>query len=133
MRELLADIRSSGSSDQTPGVDSVDFLTELLSDFQMRRLVQVSLEKFSVPITAFLSDAAVVEDCCLGISFDHLEQDYGYWTGEGAPRQTSKVLRAWKEGRYWLVGTLEGNYVIASFKRSIGKAAFLILLQSLER
>lgn len=111
----------------------MDFLTELLSDFQMRRLVQASLEEFSVPITAFLSDAAIVEDCCLGISFDHLEQDYGYWTGEGGTLQTSKVLRVWKEGRYWLVATREGHYVIASFKKSVGRPGFLILLQSIER
>lgn len=116
-----------------PGETLVEFHSEVLSDFQMNRLVQASLEKFDLPITAFLSDVAIIENCCLGISFDHLEQDYGYWTGEGAPLQTSKVLRAWKEGRYWLVGTREGNYVIASFRRSVGRAGFLILLQSIDR
>lgn len=116
-----------------PGVTFVEFHSEVLSDFQMNRLVQASLEKFDVPITAFLSDAAIAAGTCLGISFDHLEQDYGYWTGEGALLQTSKVLRAWKEGRYWLVGTREGSYVIASFKRSVGRAGFLTLLQSIDR
>ncbi len=57
-----------------PGETLVEFHSEVLSDFQMRRLVQASLEKFSVPIKAFLSDAAIIDDCCLGISFDHLEQ-----------------------------------------------------------
>lgn len=116
-----------------PKVTLVEFHSEVLSDFQMNRLVQASLEKFSVPITAFLSNAVIAEGTCLGICFDHLEQDYGYWTGDGALLQTSKVFRAWKEGRYWLVATREGHYVIASFQRSVGRAGFLILLQSIDR
>lgn len=56
-----------------PEVIEIEFHSKELSDFQMRRLVKASLRKFSVPITAFISNAVIAEDTCLGISFDHIE------------------------------------------------------------
>ena len=48
-----------------PSVIEIGFHSKELSDFQMTLLVKVSLLKFSVPITAFISDATIAEDTCL--------------------------------------------------------------------
>lgn len=111
-------------------VIELEFHTKELSDFQMRRLVKASLRKFSVPITAFISDATIAEDTCLGVSFDHIQRDDAYRPANGAILRTGKIQRLWKEGRFWVLETREGNYVIGSFMREVGRRSFLALLRS---
>lgn len=111
----------------------VEFHSKWLSDFQLSRLVQASLRKYSVAITAFISDAVIIDDRCVGVFFDHLQQDDAYRTANGGIIRTEKIQRAWKEGRFWLLQTREGNYLIGSFKRGGGRRSFLELLRSGER
>lgn len=116
-----------------PEIIEVEFHSKYLSDFQMGRLVQASLRKYTVAITAFISDAVIIDDRCLGVSFDHLQQDDAYRTANGGIIRTEKIQRAWKEGRFWLLETREGNYLVGSFKRGGGRRSFLELLRSGER
>ncbi|MDZ5431983.1 hypothetical protein T3H00_04795 [Pseudomonas fluorescens] len=113
-----------------PEIIEVEFHSKYLSDFQLSRLVQASLQKYTVAITAFISDVVIMGDTCLGVSFDHIPQDDAYRTADGAILQTGKIQSARKEGRFWLVETQEGNYVIAGFKRGLGRASLLKLLES---
>jgi hypothetical protein len=114
-------------------VIELEFHSKYLSDFQLSRLVQASLRKYTVPITAFISDAVIIEDRCLGVSFDHFPHDDAYGTANGGIIRTEKIQRAWKEGRFWLLETREGNYLVGSFKRGGGRRSFLELLRSGER
>jgi hypothetical protein len=116
-----------------PEIIEVEFHSKYLSDFQMSRLVHASLRKYTVAITAFISDAVIIDDRCLGVSFDHLQQDDAYRTANGGIIRTEKIQRAWKEGRFWLLETREGNYLVGSFKRGGGRRSFLELLRSGER
>ena len=86
-----------------PEIIEVEFHSKYLSDFQLSRLVQASLRKYTVAITAFISDAVII---C-----------------------TTKIHRAWKEGRFWLLETGEGNYLVGSFKRGGGRRNFLELIR----
>lgn len=113
-----------------PEVIELEFHSKDVSDFQMSRLVRASFRKYSVPITAFISDAMIVEDTCLGVSFDHSERDDEYHRADGSILRTGKIQFARKEGRFWLLETQDGNYVIASFKRGLGRPSFLKLLES---
>ena len=114
-----------------PEVIELEFHSKDLSDFQLSRLVRASLRKYTVPIRAFISDALIAEDTCLGVSFDHSERDDAYHhRADGSILRTGKIQSARKEGRFWLLETQDGNYVIASFKRDLGRASFLKLLQS---
>lgn len=113
-----------------PEVIEIEFHSKELSDFRMRRLVKASLRKYTVPIAAFISDAVIAEDTCLGVSFDHIKRDDAYRPAGGAILRTGKVQRVWKEGRFWLLETRQGNYVIGSFMRDVGRTSFLELLQS---
>ncbi|MDP5799758.1 hypothetical protein P3827_29930 [Pseudomonas aeruginosa] len=116
-----------------PEVIELEFHSKELSDFQLSRLVRASLRKYTVPITAFISDALIAEDTCLGVSFDHSEHDNAYRRADGSILRTGKIQSARKEGRFWLLETKEGSYIIASFKRDLGRASFLKLLQSGDR
>ena len=114
-------------------VIELEFHSKYLSDFQLSRLVQASLRKYTVPITAFISDAVIIEDRCLGVSFDHFPHDDAYRTANGGIIRTEKIQRAWKEGLFWLLETREGNYLVGSFKRGGGRRSFLELLRSGDR
>ena len=45
-----------------PEIIEVEFHSKYLSDFQLSRLVQASLQKYTVAITAFISDVVIIED-----------------------------------------------------------------------
>ena len=113
-----------------PEVTELEFHSKDLSDFQLNRLVRASLRKYSVSVTAFISDAVIVDDTCLGVSFDHSERDDAYHRVDGSILRTGKIRAARKEGRFWLLETQDGNYVIASFKQDLGRTSFLKLLDS---
>jgi hypothetical protein len=66
-----------------PEIIEVEFHSKYLSDFQLSRLVQASLQKYTVAITAFISDVVIIEDRCLGVSFDHFPHDNAYQTANG--------------------------------------------------
>ena len=116
-----------------PEIIEVEFHSKYLSDFQLSRLVQASLQKYTVTITAFISDVVIIEDACLGVSFEHFPHDDAYRTANGGIIRTEKIQRAWKEGRFWLLEAREGNYLIGSFKRGGGRRSFLELLRSGDR
>lgn len=104
-----------------------------VSDFRLSRLIRASQRKYSVPITAFLSDAFIAEDTCAGVSFDHIEKHEGYREADGAILRTGKIHTVRKEGRFWLLETRDGNYVIGSFLRGVGRGSFLNFLRTGER
>lgn len=116
-----------------PDVIEVELYGKDVSDFQLSRLVRASRRKYTVPIRAFISDALIAEDTCLGVCFDHSEQDDAFHRADGSILRTGKIQSARKEGRFWLLETQDGNYVIASFKRGLGRASFLKLLESADR
>lgn len=116
-----------------PEIIEVEFYSKELSNFQLCRLERANLRKYTVPITAFISDAFIAEDTCLGVSFDHVGQGDAYRPADGGLLRTGKIQRAWKEGRYWLLQTQNGNYVLGSFLRDFGRRSFRDLLRSGER
>ncbi|MFL1526302.1 hypothetical protein [Pseudomonas sp. O230] len=116
-----------------PEIIEVEFHSKALTDFQLRRLDQASVRKYSVPVTAFISDAFIANDMCHGVSFGHVEQGDAFRPADGGLLQTGKIQRVWKEGRFWLLETQSGNYVLGSFIRGVGRKSFRELLQTGER
>jgi len=104
-----------------------------VSDLQLCHLVRASDRKYSVPITAFISNAFITEDTCVGVSFDHSEKHEAYRKVDGAIFRTGKIHSARKEGRCWQLETRDGNFVIGSFMRGVGRRSLLELLRSGER
>lgn len=111
----------------------VELYSKELSDFQLCRLGRASIRKYSVPVTAFISDAFIANDTCLGVSFDHVGQGDAFRPADGGLIRTGKIQRAWKEGGYWLLETQNSIYVLCSFLRGFGRRSFCELLRSGER
>ena len=116
-----------------PDAIEVELYGKDVSDFQLGRLVRASSRKYTVPIRAFISDAVIAEDACLGISFGHSARDDACRNADGTVLRTEKIHCARKEGRFWLLETRDGNYIIGSFKRSTGRRSFLNFLRTGER
>jgi hypothetical protein len=116
-----------------PEIIELEFHSKELTDFQLCRLGRASIQKYSVPVTAFISDAFIADDTCLGVSFDHAEQGDAFRPADGGLLRTGKIQKAWKEGRFWLLETQSGNYVLGSFMRGVGRKSFRELLQTGER
>ena len=111
----------------------VEFHSKWLTDFQLSRLVRATNQKYAAAITAFISDAVIANDTCLGVVFSHVEKDDFGRHADCSIIQTAKIQSARKEGRFWVLNTGEDHYVIASFKRGGGRRSFLELLRSGER
>jgi hypothetical protein len=116
-----------------PDAIEVELHGKDVSEFQLVRLVRASHRKYSVPITAFISDAFIAEDTCVGVSFDHSEKHEAYRKADGAILRTGKIHTARKEGRFWLLETRDGNYIVGSFMRDVGRQSFLRFLRTGER
>ncbi|UCP11700.1 hypothetical protein K5R88_08815 [Pseudomonas sp. MM213] len=111
----------------------VEFHSKWLTDFQLGRLVRATNQRYIPTITAFISDAIIVNDTCLGVVFDHTRKDESGRHADCSIIQTAKIQSARKAGRFWILTTGEDHYVIASFKRGGGRRSFLELLRSGER
>lgn len=111
----------------------LEFHGKELTDFQLCRLGRASIRKYSVPVTAFISDAFIANDACHGVSFDHVEQGDAFRPADGGLLRTGKIQKVWKEGRFWLLETQSGNYVLGSFLRGVGRKSFGEFLQTGER
>jgi hypothetical protein len=53
----------------------VEFHSKWLTDFQLSRLVRATNQKYAIAITAFISDAVIANDTCLGVVFSHVAKD----------------------------------------------------------
>jgi hypothetical protein len=116
-----------------PDAIEVELYGKDVSEFQLVRLVRASHRKYSVPITAFISDAFIAEDTCVGVSFNHSEKHTAHRKADGAILRTGKIHTVRKEGRFWLLEAQDGNYVICSFMRAVGRGSFLKFLCTGER
>ena len=99
-------------------VINVEFHSKWLTDFELIRLVRATNQKYTIAITAF---------------FGHLDKDDFGRHADCSIIQTGKILSARKEGRFWLLATHEGHYVVGTFKRGGGRASLLQFLKSGER
>jgi len=107
-----------------------EFHFKRLTDFHLRRIFQADKYKYEAPITAFLSDVVIVSNTALGIVFRHQNPGpYGRFD-DGHLIRTSDIRLARKEGRFWVLTTLNSRYVVASFKKELGRQSFKAFLGS---
>jgi hypothetical protein len=91
------------------------------TDFDLARIVQAQAQGFDKPITAYLCGAFIKARTGIGVVFGHNRKDqYGRF-GDGHLIRTSDVLSATKEGRFWVLITVNSRYVIATFRPSGGR------------
>ena len=93
------------------------------TDFDLTRIAQAQAQGFDKPVTAYLCGAFIKARAGIGVVFGHNRKDqYGRF-GDGHLIRTSDVIRVGREGRFWVLTTVNSRYVLATFKRDNGRAS----------
>ena len=111
----------------------VNFHGKRHTDFDLTRIVKAQAQGFDEPVTAYLCGVSVKARTGIGVVFGHKRKDqYGRF-GDGHLIRTSDVLKVEREGRFWVMTTVNSRYVVATFQRDNGRASlrdFLRLSQN---
>lgn len=108
----------------------IEFHSRRLTDFHLRRILRSCQYHYDLPVTAFLSEVFVSGNTAVGVVYGHREIDQFGRLDDGNFLRTSSIRFARKEGRFWVLTTLDARYVIASFKRLDGRPSFHAFLAS---
>jgi hypothetical protein len=112
------------------GIHEVELHSKRLSDFQLRRIVRASEYVYDAPITACLSDVFVSNGVAVGVVFGYAKEDRFGRFADGLFMRTASIRNARKEGRFWILTTIDSRYLVASFMGGGGRASFRSFLQS---
>lgn len=101
----------------------VSFHVKRHTDFDLRRIIKAREQGFDEPVTAYLCGAFIRARAGIGVVFGHNRNDrYGRF-GDGHLIRTSDVVKAEREGRFWVLTTVNSRYVLATFHRDNGRAS----------
>jgi len=93
------------------------------TDFDLARIAKAQAQGFDKPTTAYLCGAFIKARAGIGVVFGHNRKDqYGRF-GDGHLIRTSDVIRVEREGRFWVLTTVNSRYVVATFQRDTGRAS----------
>ncbi|MBJ7370644.1 MULTISPECIES: hypothetical protein [Pseudomonas] len=97
------------------------FHSKRLSDFDLLRIHKAQAQGFDLPVTAYLNYVAIVGKSAMGVVFGHVRKGPLGRFDDGHYMRTSDIICARREGRFWVLNTLNSRYVIATFQRDIGR------------
>ncbi|MFJ4456000.1 hypothetical protein ACIP1G_19230 [Pseudomonas sp. NPDC089392] len=110
---------------------NIDYHCKSPSDFQLKRIIRAMAYRYSPPVTGYLSDVFITSECSAGIVFGHTDPGQFEQRADGHILRTSRIEHLKKVGRYWVVTTAEGRFVLTSFKRVLGRASLRALMGAL--
>lgn len=101
----------------------VNFHGKRHTDFDLKRIIKAQVQGFDVPVTAYLCGVSIRARAGIGVVFGHKRKDqYGRF-GDGHLIRTSDVVKVEREGRFWVMTTVNSRYVLATFQRDNGRAS----------
>jgi hypothetical protein len=107
----------------------VNFHGKRHTDFDLKRIIRAQEQGFDIPVTAYLCGVSIRARAGIGVVFGHKRKDqYGRY-GDGHLIRTSDVLKVEREGRFWVMTTVNSRYVLATFQRVNGRASLRQFLQ----
>ena len=107
----------------------VNFHGKRHTDFDLKRIIKAQEQGFDLPVTAYLCGVSIRSRAGIGVVFGHKRKDqYGRF-GDGHLIRTSDVLKVEREGRFWVMTTVNSRYVLATFQRDNGRASLLQFLR----
>lgn len=107
---------------------TIEYHCKSLLDFQLKRIMRAMAYSYSPPVSAYLSDVFISSECAVGIVFGHNDPGQLEQRADGHILQTSSIEHLKKVGRYWVITTAEGRFVLTSFKRELGRASLRALI-----
>ena len=101
----------------------VNFHGKCHTDFDLKRIIRAQEQGFDIPVTAYLCGVSIRARAGIGVVFGHRRKDlYGRF-GDGHLIRTSDVLKVEREGRFWVMTTVNSRCVLATFQRDNGRAS----------
>ena len=101
----------------------VNFHGKRHTDFDLKRIIKAQEQGFDLPVTAYLCGVSIRARAGIGVVFGHRRKDqYGRF-GDGHLIRTSDVLKVEREGRFWVMTTVNSRYVLARFQRDNGRVS----------
>ncbi|MDH4432258.1 hypothetical protein QEP21_18170 [Pseudomonas shirazica] len=111
----------------------IQYHVKELSDFQLKRIDRAMVQKYPVPITAYLSHVFITTEHAVGIVFGHNDPGPHEQHADGHILQTAPIYELRKFGRFWVASTNSGNYVLATFNKELGRASLRALIEVAEK
>lgn len=101
---------------------------ERFSAFDLKRVTCAKAQAYDAPVTGYLTNAYIVSCCAIGVVSSHRKNDVLGRFADGHLIRTSDIKGARKEGRFWVLTTMNSRYVVATFKREMGRASLMVFL-----
>lgn len=99
----------------------IDFHTKRYSDFDLLRIVRAVGHGYEAPVTAYLVNVNFHSRSALGVVFGHTHPGpYGRFA-DGHLIRTADIQKVEKEGRFWVITTVNSRYVVVTFRRDFGR------------
>jgi hypothetical protein len=96
------------------------FHSKRLSNFDLLRIHKAQAQGY-LPVTAYLNHVAIVGKSAMGVVFGQVRKGPLGRFDDGHYMRTSDIVCARREGRFWVLNTLNSRYVIVTFQRDIGR------------
>ncbi|WP_426217704.1 hypothetical protein [Pseudomonas sp. DWRC2-2] len=101
----------------------VNFHGKRHTDFDLVRIMRAQEQGFDEPVTAYLCGVFIRSHAGIGVVFGHARKDqYGRFEN-GHLIRTSDVLKVEREGKFWVMTTMNSRYVLATFQRGNGRSS----------
>ncbi|MEN5033910.1 MULTISPECIES: hypothetical protein [Pseudomonas] len=98
------------------------------SILQLTRIIQAMGQQYPMPITAYLSDADISNDCAVGVVVGQIVPGLIERRTGAYLLTTPPVFSLIRVERFWVVVTKAGNFVLTSFKRGAGRKSLRKLI-----
>ena len=100
---------------------AVDLHVKRYSDFDLLRIARAVNQDYEGLITAYLVNVHIHSCSAVGVVFGHLCPGPHQRLADGRLIRTSDIQSVKKEGRFWVLTTVNSKYVIATFRRDVGR------------
>lgn len=102
---------------------SVDLHVKRYSDFDLLRIAKAVSQEYDGLVTAYLVNAHIHACSAVGVVFGHICLGPHRRFSDGRLIRTSDIQSVTKEGRFWVINTVNSRYVIATFRRDVGRVS----------
>lgn len=99
----------------------INYHGKRLTYFDLKRISKAQDQGFHRPVTAYLCSVFVMAGTGVGVVFGHARKDNLGRFEDGHFIRTSDIVLAQREGRFWVLTTLNSRYAIATFRKGIGR------------
>ena len=100
---------------------AVDLHVKRYSDCDLIRIAKAASQDYDGLVTAFLVNVHIYACSAVGVVFSHICPGPYSRYSDGRLIRTSDIQSVRKEGRFWVISTVNSKYVIATFRRDAGR------------